>query len=121
VSVKYTLTIAYNYLTSILQAVLFLKSKPATQMQASDVKLAMRRSPKVTNCLRKSLDSEIQFIKCVLSRDIRRNIIHTVGPIYYSSEAAIKAEQLASCYKTCLNLAVANSLRHIVSLLVKFL
>jgi len=42
-----------------------------------------------------------------------RHVIHTVGPIYYSSEAATKAEQLASCYKTCLKLAVANSLRHI--------
>jgi len=42
-----------------------------------------------------------------------RHVIHTVGPIYSSSDVETKAEQLASCYKTCLQLAVANSLKHI--------
>jgi len=42
-----------------------------------------------------------------------RHVIHTVGPIYFSSDVETKAEQLASCYKTSLQLAVANSLKHI--------
>ena len=40
--------------------------------------------------------------------------MHTVGPIYASSQATIKAEQLASCYKTSLQLAATHSLKHIV-------
>jgi len=42
-----------------------------------------------------------------------RHVIHTVGPIYFSPDVETKAEQLASCYKTSLQLAVANSLKHI--------
>jgi len=42
-----------------------------------------------------------------------RHVIHTVGPIYSSSDVETKAEQLASCYRTSLQLAVANSLTHI--------
>ncbi|TBU42770.1 A1pp-domain-containing protein [Dichomitus squalens] len=42
-----------------------------------------------------------------------RHVIHTVGPIYLSAKAEEKAQQLASCYKRSLQLAVANSLKHI--------
>jgi O-acetyl-ADP-ribose deacetylase (regulator of RNase III) len=42
-----------------------------------------------------------------------RHVIHTVGPIYFSPDVETKAKQLASCYKTSLQLAVANSLKHI--------
>ncbi|KAI0661785.1 A1pp-domain-containing protein [Cubamyces menziesii] len=41
------------------------------------------------------------------------HIIHTVGPIYSTSQADVKAQQLASCYRTSLQLAVNNSLKHI--------
>lgn len=43
-----------------------------------------------------------------------RHIIHTVGPVYSSSGVDVKAQQLASCYKTSLELAANNSLKHIV-------
>lgn len=43
-----------------------------------------------------------------------RHIVHTVGPIYSSSKVEEKAAQLGSCYKTSLQLAVENSLKHIV-------
>ena len=39
------------------------------------------------------------------------HIIHAVGPIYKSREAATSQELLSSCYSTCLNLAVENSIR----------
>jgi O-acetyl-ADP-ribose deacetylase (regulator of RNase III) len=42
-----------------------------------------------------------------------RHVIHTVGPIYSSSDVDTKAQQLASCYKTSLQLAADNSLKHI--------
>jgi len=42
-----------------------------------------------------------------------RHVIHTVGPVYSSSNVEEKAQQLASCYKTSLQLAVENSLKHI--------
>lgn len=42
-----------------------------------------------------------------------RHVIHTVGPVYRSGDVETKAKQLASCYKTSLNLAVENSLKHI--------
>jgi len=44
-----------------------------------------------------------------------RYIIHTVGPIYDEDAAddAEKAELLASCYKTSLELAVKHDLKHI--------
>jgi len=42
-----------------------------------------------------------------------RHIIHTVGPIYSPTEKEERAEQLASSYRTSLELAVENSLRHI--------
>ncbi|KZT18118.1 A1pp-domain-containing protein [Neolentinus lepideus HHB14362 ss-1] len=41
------------------------------------------------------------------------HVIHTVGPIYSKSDVERKAEQLASCYRTSLQLAVDNSLKHI--------
>ncbi|TFK75142.1 A1pp-domain-containing protein [Pluteus cervinus] len=41
------------------------------------------------------------------------HIIHTVGPVYSESAKEEKAELLASCYRTSLELAVENSLRHI--------
>ncbi|KAM5537197.1 hypothetical protein V8D89_009130 [Ganoderma adspersum] len=42
-----------------------------------------------------------------------RSVIHTVGPIYSSTRAEQNAEQLASCYKKSLQLAVTSSLEHI--------
>ncbi|CDO74486.1 hypothetical protein BN946_scf184979.g41 [Trametes cinnabarina] len=42
-----------------------------------------------------------------------RHVIHTVGPVYSSSNVETKAQQLASCYRTSLQLAVKNSLKHI--------
>ncbi|KAI0368809.1 A1pp-domain-containing protein [Pilatotrama ljubarskyi] len=42
-----------------------------------------------------------------------RRVIHTVGPVYSSSNADVKAQQLASCYRKSLQLAVENSLKHI--------
>ncbi|KAI1796983.1 A1pp-domain-containing protein [Ganoderma leucocontextum] len=42
-----------------------------------------------------------------------RHVIHTVGPIYSSTNAEENAQQLASCYKKSLQLAVASSLKHI--------
>ncbi|KAH9481571.1 ADP-ribose glycohydrolase MACROD1 [Psilocybe cubensis] len=42
-----------------------------------------------------------------------RHIIHTVGPVYSSKFVEERAEQLESCYKTSLQLAVENGLKHI--------
>ncbi|KAF7979134.1 hypothetical protein HWV62_43365 [Athelia sp. TMB] len=42
-----------------------------------------------------------------------KHIIHTVGPVYSSSDKENRAGQLASCYKTSLQVAIANSLKHI--------
>lgn len=42
-----------------------------------------------------------------------RHIIHTVGPIYSEKFKDEKAEQLVSCYRTSLELAAENELRHI--------
>ena len=73
----------------------------------------MRRSPKATVCHRawfplipRSSNTNRSYL--------RRHVIHTVGPIYSSSRAEKNAEQLASCYKTSLQLAAASSLKHIV-------
>ncbi|KAF8962726.1 A1pp-domain-containing protein [Flammula alnicola] len=41
-----------------------------------------------------------------------RYIIHTVGPVYSTRDKEEKAVQLASSYKTSLELAVENELRH---------
>ncbi|RXW22829.1 hypothetical protein EST38_g3003 [Candolleomyces aberdarensis] len=41
------------------------------------------------------------------------HIIHTVGPVYSSLDVETKAEQLASCYQTSLQLAAENSLKHV--------
>jgi len=42
-----------------------------------------------------------------------RHVIHTVGPVYNSDDAEAKAKQLASCYKTSLEVAVENYARHV--------
>jgi len=42
-----------------------------------------------------------------------KHVVHTVGPIYSSSNVELKAQQLASCYRVSLQLAVKNSLKHI--------
>ncbi|KAF9524841.1 hypothetical protein CPB83DRAFT_860569 [Crepidotus variabilis] len=42
-----------------------------------------------------------------------RHIIHTVGPIYSEKDKDEKAEQLASCYETCLEVAIENEVRHV--------
>jgi O-acetyl-ADP-ribose deacetylase (regulator of RNase III) len=40
-------------------------------------------------------------------------VIHTVGPVYSSTDVDVKAAQLTSCYKTSLDVAVENGLRHV--------
>ncbi|KAF7330448.1 A1pp-domain-containing protein [Mycena venus] len=42
-----------------------------------------------------------------------KHIIHTVGPVYSRSDLETRAQQLQSCYKTSLNLAVEHNLKHI--------
>ena len=42
-----------------------------------------------------------------------KHVIHTVGPIIYDSLTDIDREQLASCYRSCLELANAYSLQSI--------
>jgi len=42
-----------------------------------------------------------------------RHVIHTVGPIYAEKFKEEKAAELASCYRTSLELAAENELRHI--------
>ena len=42
-----------------------------------------------------------------------KHVIHTVGPIIYDSLTDIEREQLASCYRSCLELAHAYSLQSI--------
>ena len=51
---------------------------------------------------------------CVADTLLRLYVIHTVGPIYSSKEKEERAEQLASAYKTSLEVAVENSIRHVV-------
>ncbi|PCH42242.1 A1pp-domain-containing protein [Wolfiporia cocos MD-104 SS10] len=41
------------------------------------------------------------------------NVIHTVGPVYSSANADVQARLLQSCYRTSLQLAAQNSLKHI--------
>ncbi|KAI0687683.1 A1pp-domain-containing protein [Cytidiella melzeri] len=41
-----------------------------------------------------------------------KHVIHTVGPVYDSSEANKCADLLASCYRRSLEVAVENSLKH---------
>jgi O-acetyl-ADP-ribose deacetylase (regulator of RNase III) len=41
------------------------------------------------------------------------HVIHTVGPIYSSTKVSTVAEQLASCYRTSLEVAVQNACRSI--------
>ncbi|KNZ72151.1 MACRO domain-containing protein 2 [Termitomyces sp. J132] len=47
-----------------------------------------------------------------------RYVIHTVGPVYSPDAAEEKARQLASCYRTSLEVAVENQVRHVVSLYI---
>ncbi|KAF9565199.1 A1pp-domain-containing protein [Agrocybe pediades] len=42
-----------------------------------------------------------------------RHVIHTVGPVYSRHNVEECAQQLASCYRTSLELAVENAVRHI--------
>ncbi|KAF7312237.1 Macro domain-containing protein [Mycena indigotica] len=42
-----------------------------------------------------------------------KHIIHAVGPVYSRSDVENRAKQLASCYKTSLDIAVENGLKHI--------
>jgi len=42
-----------------------------------------------------------------------RHVIHTVGPIYSEKFKEEKADQLSSCYRTSLELAAENELRHV--------
>jgi len=41
------------------------------------------------------------------------NVVHTVGPVYSAGAVEQKAKQLASCYRSSLQLAVENKLKHI--------
>ncbi|EMD33911.1 hypothetical protein CERSUDRAFT_117441 [Gelatoporia subvermispora B] len=41
------------------------------------------------------------------------HVIHTVGPVYAKEKADMKAEQLVSCYKTSLQLALEHSVKHV--------
>lgn len=55
------------------------------------------------------------FIPELLPRT-RKHVIHTVGPIWSTfSDAPTMASQLASCYRTSLQLAVENKCKSIVS------
>ncbi|RCN26233.1 hypothetical protein ANCCAN_28041, partial [Ancylostoma caninum] len=48
-----------------------------------------------------------------------KNIIHTVGPICHGKVASANdREKLMSCYHSCLDLAVKNNLKTIVSFAV---
>ncbi|KAJ7637629.1 hypothetical protein DFH06DRAFT_1218688 [Mycena polygramma] len=42
-----------------------------------------------------------------------KTIIHTVGPVYSRSDVETRAQQLDSCYRTSLSLAVDRNLKHI--------
>ncbi|KAJ7494622.1 A1pp-domain-containing protein [Mycena galericulata] len=42
-----------------------------------------------------------------------KHIIHTVGPVYSRNDVETRAQQLQSCYRTSLNLAIENNLKHI--------
>jgi len=42
-----------------------------------------------------------------------RHVIHAVGPIYSSRDVERKAAELRSCYKTSLEIAIQNDLKHI--------
>ncbi|KAI0671409.1 A1pp-domain-containing protein [Trametes maxima] len=42
-----------------------------------------------------------------------RHIVHTVGPVYSSTNVDVKAQQLASCYKTSMQKAVDTGSKHI--------
>ncbi|KAJ6494692.1 hypothetical protein C8R47DRAFT_1116813 [Mycena vitilis] len=42
-----------------------------------------------------------------------KTIIHTVGPVYSRSDVETRAQQLESCYRTSLSLAVDRNLKHI--------
>ncbi|KZT73067.1 A1pp-domain-containing protein [Daedalea quercina L-15889] len=42
-----------------------------------------------------------------------KHVVHAVGPIYSQCNADEKAKQLESCYKTSLQIAVQNSLKHV--------
>ena len=51
----------------------------------------------------------------LLTIRIRKHVIHTVGPVFAKSKEEEKAEQLASCYRRCLEICMENSLKSIVS------
>lgn len=42
-----------------------------------------------------------------------RHVVHAVGPVYSFSDVKTISEQLASCYRTSLQLAAEHSLKHI--------
>lgn len=73
-----------------------------------------RKSLEDTVSRRQSLFcSHLPFRKRPLASS-RRHVIHTVGPVYAQSEAEEKAKQLASCYRTSMEVAVENGARHVV-------
>ncbi|KAF9644900.1 A1pp-domain-containing protein [Thelephora ganbajun] len=57
---------------------------------------------------------ETGFAKITKGYDLpAKHIIHAVGPVYSSRNVETKATQLRSCYKTSLEIAVQNDLKHI--------
>lgn len=81
------------------------------------LKPANRKSRKDIICLREYLPtSHLAFSNALNSCASfgRKHVIHTVGPVYSSRDVENRASQLRSCYKTCLDRVVENSLRHIV-------
>lgn len=53
-----------------------------------------------------------EAVMTTAGRMVARHVIHTVGPVY-AKGGKEKAEQLASCYRNCLKLAVAKGLKTI--------
>jgi hypothetical protein len=76
--------------------------------------LGSQRSQEVTTYPRLSASYRPFLAIAHLRRTSRSHIIHTVGPVYSSREKEEKAELLESSYKTSLEVAVENGIRHLV-------
>ena len=56
---------------------------------------------------------EVGFAKITKGYNLKaKHVIHTVGPVYFNGEDN-EEEQLKSCYKECLKLAVINNIKSI--------
>lgn len=87
-----------------------------------DAWLGSQRSREVTGYLRLSASYRFSLMVPHAHHTMagRSHIIHTVGPVYSSKDKAEKAELLESCYKTSLEVAIENDIRHIVCWLSTF-